>query len=350
MAAWDALAQAAVEPNPFYESWHLLPSLGVLDPHDQVELLWFEADGELAGLLPLRRERRYYGRPLPHWGNWLHANMFLGSPLVAAGCDRAFWEALLAWCDRHTGPAMFLHLAQMPCDGPLHTALAELLAETGRAAAAVSREERAMLRSDLSAKAYLEQSLGARKRKELRRQYRRLAEQGELSVVRASDGDAIEAWADEFLRLEAAGWKGEAGSALACDFATQILFVEALEGAAKRGRLERLAVRLDGAPLAMLANFLCPPGAFSYKTAFDERFARYSPGVLLQRENLALLARPDIAWADSCAVADHPMIDHFWRERRPIGRHNIGIGGNARRLLFRAIAAREGAPAAKATA
>ena len=38
---------------------------------------------------------------------------------------------------------------------------------------------------------------------------------------------------------------------------------------------------------------LTPPGAFSYKTAFDERYARFSPGVLLQRENLAMLERPE---------------------------------------------------------
>jgi hypothetical protein len=28
-----------------------------------------------------------------------------------------------------------------------------------------------------------------------------------------------------------------------------------------------------------------------------------------------MLADPSIARADSCATADHPMIDHIWRER-----------------------------------
>jgi CelD/BcsL family acetyltransferase involved in cellulose biosynthesis len=341
VAAWDALAEAACEPNPFLESWHLLPSLGVFDPDGQVELLWLEAQGELVGLLPLRRERRYYGHPLPHWRNWLHANMFLGTPLVAPGFEAAFWRELLDWCDDNTGPALFLHLSHLAKEGPLHDALAQVLGEAGRAAATVHREDRAMLHSGLDAEAYLEHSLGGKKRKELRRQHRRLGEQGELAVLRTTGDENVDAWAEEFLRLEEAGWKGDAGSALACDFATRILFVEALEGAAKRGRLERLSVRLDGKPLAMLASFLCPPGAFSYKTAFDERFARFSPGVLLQCENLALLARPDIEWADSCAAADHPMIDHFWRERRTIVRHNVAIGGGARRLLFRALAVRE---------
>jgi hypothetical protein len=112
------------------------------------------------------------------------------------------------------------------------------------------------------------------------------------------------------------------------------MFREALSGASARGRLERLTLSLDGEPIAMLANFVTPPGAFSFKTAFDERYARYSPGVLLQRENLALLDRAGIEWCDSCASADHPMIDHIWRERRQIGRLSIAIGGALRRALF----------------
>jgi len=338
---WDSLARETDEPNPFYESWYLLPSLRLFDPNGEVELLSLEAGGRLVALLPLRRERRYYGHPLPHWRNWQHANMFLGSPLVARGFEAAFWREAFAWCDRHAGAGLFLHLAQVTRDGVLASALARVLDETRRATATVMIEERAMLRSELTSEAYLEQSLGGKKRKELRRQQRRLSEEGELAVVRTTGAEDVECWAEEFLALEESGWKGETGSALACEFATRILFVEALEGAAQRGRLERLAVRLDGKPLAMLASFLCPPGAFSYKTAFDEAFARFSPGVLLQCENLALLERPDVAWTDSCAAADHPMIDHLWRERLTIARHNVAIGGAARRLLFHALAARE---------
>jgi CelD/BcsL family acetyltransferase involved in cellulose biosynthesis len=338
---WDELAREASEPNPFYESWYLLPSLRLFDPDGEVELLRLEDGDRLVGLLPLRRERRYYGHPLPHWSNWLHANMFLGSPLVARGFETAFWREVFAWCDRNTGAGLFLHLAQVCEDGPLAEAFARVLAETRRPAATVMREERAMLDSALTAEAYLEQSLGGKKRKELRRQQRRLGEEGELAVVRTAGAEGIEGWAEEFLALEEAGWKGAAGSALASDFATRILFVEALEGAAQNGRLERLAIRLDGKPLAMLASFVCKPGAFSYKTAFDEDYARFSPGVLLQCENLAVLERPEIGWTDSCAAADHPMIDHIWRERRAIARHNVAIGGAARRLLFRALAARE---------
>ena len=341
VARWSALAEWASEPNPFHEHWFLLPALRALDPEEQVAILCLEADGQLAGLMPVARRARYYGYPLPHVGGWQHPNAFLGTPLVARGLERLFWRELLAWCDAHAGQALFLHLPQLPCEGPLHAALEEVAAEGHRPKAVVAREERAMLRSTLSPEAYLEQSLSGKKRKELRRQHRRLAEEGELVSERLDGRENLQAWCEEFLALERRGWKGAAGSALACDPRTAALFRDALDGAARHGRLERIAIRLEGRPLAMLANFLAPPGAFSFKTAYDEDYARFSPGVLLQRENLALLARPGIAWADSCAAADHPMIDHFWRERHEVVRVSVAIGGALRRGAFRLIAARE---------
>lgn len=347
IGAWDALAQWASEPNPFYESWYLLPSLEALDPDGAVTLLAFEVDGQLAGLLPLIRGRSYYGHPLPHCCNWVHANCFLGTPLVMRGLERHFWRHVLEWCDAHPRLALFLHLVAMPATGPLHHALTQVLTERARPAARVMTEERALLAPAGAVDDCRANSLSPGKRKELRRQHRRLAEEGEIALVRQADAHDIEGWIAAFLALEACGWKGRAGSAIACDAAHVHLFTHALTRAALAGRLERLALTLDGRPIAMLANFLAPPGAFSYKTAFDEDYARFSPGVLLQRENLALLDRANIAWADSCAAPGHAMIEHIWRQRRTIARYNIGIGGPLRRRLFALLARLEtGAPPA----
>ncbi|MCX7676080.1 MAG: GNAT family N-acetyltransferase [Alteraurantiacibacter sp.] len=334
VARWDELARHASGPNPFYESWYLLPSLHALDRHGQVKLLCLEHSGRLLGLMPMHRARSYYGYPLPHWQNWVHNNCFCGLPLVAAGEERAFWQALLEWCDSHAGSALFLHLAQMPAHGALNDGLHAALAGKDRPAATVLSEERAMLSTNLAPHAYLEASLSGKKRKELRRQQRRLAEAGYLRVERLRSEEGLSDWIARFLALEASGWKGTAGSSLAANPATAALFRESLEGAAARGRLERLSLLLDEEPVAMLATFLTPPGAYSYKTAFDERFARYSPGVLLQCAALDVIADPSIDWVDSCARPDHSMIDHLWRERRAMASHSIAIGGRLRRQLF----------------
>lgn len=337
IADWDALAERASEPNPFYESWYLLPSLRSLDEAGEVTLLTFEYGGQLTGLVPVVRSRDYYGHPVPHLANWVHPNIFLGQPLVALGFEQDFWRALLGWCDGHWRLALFLHLAHVPAQGRLNDALAAVLRAERRPAATVFEEERAMLRSPQGSDTYFAAALSNKKRKELRRQHRRLSEEGAVTFERLTDYSGITEWTDQFLELEARGWKGDGGSAMHSHAATRELFRFAIAGAAARGRLERLALRLDGKPIAMLANFLTAPAAYSYKTAFDEDYARFSPGVLLQRENLALLDREDIDWADSCAAQDHPMIDHLWRERRVIQRRSIGIGGGLRRAAFRTL-------------
>lgn len=344
IAAWERLVARASEPNPFFEPWFLLPSLAQWGAADRVTVkAWFH-DGRLAGLMPIVRSARYYSHIVTHATGWLHANAFCGVPLVAAGLEEEFWRALLAHFDRMARRALFLHLPLLPAGGPVDAALERVLAAGKRAHYRVAEENRAFLMGEMSAAEYLEESMSAKKRKELRRQHNRLAEEGTLVFERLEGDDGLAEWTAEFLALEAAGWKGEAGSALASAPDTAALFTQSLAGAAAAGRLERLALRLDGQAIAMLANFITPPGAYSFKTAFDEAYARFSPGMLLQLENLALLERADVAWADSCAVEGHPMIERLWRDKRHMVSRNIAIGGPLRRAAFRLLMAYETRP------
>jgi CelD/BcsL family acetyltransferase involved in cellulose biosynthesis len=347
-AGWERLVRGASEPNPFFEPWFLIPSLARYAAGERVVIkAWFH-EGRLAGLVPIIRSARYYSHIVTHATGWLHANAFCGVPLIAAGLEEPFWRALLAHFDRMARRALFLHLPMLPSGGPADAALERVLAAGNRAHYRVAEKRRALLTGEAGAEAYLAAAMSAKKRKELRRQHNRLAEEGTLAFERIEGAQGLAGWTQEFLDLEAAGWKGEAGSALASAADTRTLFTEALAGAAAAGRLERLALRLDGRAIAMLANFITPPGAYSFKTAFDEDYARFSPGMLLQLENLALLERPDVAWADSCAAEGHPMIERLWRDKRHMVSRNIAIGGPTRRALFRLLMAWETRPRSKA--
>lgn len=338
-AEWDGLTRRAASPNPFFEPWFLLPALEHFDPRGRVSIARVHHGSELVALMPLARTLDYGNYPLPHWTTWLHANAFCGEPLLAPGAETSFACALLEWLDNHAGVRMFAHFCQLPEDGAFAAAL--LAANAVRPHGIVRREERALLSSKLSPEMYLADAMTTKKRKELRRQRKRLGEEGALAFHREEGEAGLESWIADFLALEAAGWKGANGSAIAGDRRTAALFRAALQGGAERGKLERLSLTLDSKPIAMLANFLTPPGAFSFKTAFDERFARFSPGVLLQLENLALLDRCDIAWCDSCAAADHPMIERIWREHRTMLGISVAIGGPLRRKLYAPMLARE---------
>jgi len=219
-------------------------------------------------------------------------------------------------------------------DGPVHRALVEAAASLGRPCPVVHRSRRALLESHLSPQAYYDQAVRKKKRKELGRLSARLRDLGTVEFTRPASAEEAARCCDEFLALEARGWKGRAGSALASDPAKQAFFRDAIAGAQAAGRLEFLRLGLDGRPIAILVNFMAPPGGFTFKIAFDEAFARFSPGVLLQVENLQVLERPDIAWTDSCAVENHPMINSLWTERRSIVRVTVPLAGRGRRLLY----------------
>ena len=341
LADWRRLVQRAGEPNPFFEPWFLLPSLALCAGEERVRIKAWYRNGRLAGLVPIVRTAKYYGHWATHAKGWLHPNAFCGGPLIAAGLEEPFWRALLAHFDRTPASALFLHLPLLPADGPAHAALERVLAAGGRAHYLSADECRAFLTGDRDAQSYLSAAMGAKKRKELRRQHNRLAEEGKLAFERLEGDAGLAEWTEEFLALEAAGWKGAAGSALSNAARTRALFEQSLAGAAAAGRLERLALRLDGRAVAMLVNFITPPGAYSFKTAFDENYARFSPGMLLQLENLALLERADVTWADSCAAEGHPMIERLWRDKRRMVSRNIAIGGPLRRALFRLLMAYE---------
>jgi CelD/BcsL family acetyltransferase involved in cellulose biosynthesis len=335
-AAWDRLAAEASEPNPFAERWCLQSALHLLDPERHARLLLVRdgCDGPVIGIMPIAAATHYGRLPLRHVTGWAHPNHFLGIPLVRAGFESLFWSVLLGWCDAAPWARTLVQVPRLTEDGPLHRALVDVARVRGGAAETVHREERALLESSLSPADYWDAAVRPKKRKELRRQANRLAEQGAVQFRRWQAGEPIEPWVDAFLDLEARGWKGRAGSALASHSDTEAWFRAILTAAGEAGKLDMRALDLDERPLAMLINFLAPPGGFSFKTAFDEDYARFSPGVLLQQVNLDLLDDPKIAWVDSCAAPGHPMIDSVWRERRALVWVNVPLAATPDRVRF----------------
>ena len=101
--------------------------------------------------------------------------------------------------------------------------------------------------------------------------------------------------------------------------------------------------------------------AYTWKIAFDEAFRRFSPGAQLMLEApRSLFSDPNVARIDSCAAADHPMIDHLWKDRLAVGtlvigppsgaihrlglavlRAEVGVRDTARRLRSRLFAGRK---------
>jgi CelD/BcsL family acetyltransferase involved in cellulose biosynthesis len=314
---WRALADRAIEPNGYYlPDWELAVNASA-PGRTGADALEARSDAALIGLMPVVSLSRAYKIPLPAL---VSAQPYgtLCTPLL----DRASAEdaaAQIMQAARDAG-ARALVLREVSLDGRAISAFNAALRGDGIRLRTLRWHLRASLNAMRDADALLHDALGAKKLKELRRQRHRLAEHGavacEVARTRADVGAAIKT----FLTLEASGWKGRRGTALAQVAGDAVFIRRAVTALADTANCEIITLRAGNTPVASGIVLRHQSRAFFFKLGVDERFAKYSPGVQLTVElTRQLCADPLVASADSTASPDHPMINPIWRGRFAIG-------------------------------
>ena len=324
-AEWRDLVARALEPNVFYDPAFALAAAPVFGTTTGAILV--RQNGRLIGLFPGRIERRY-GFVATLRG-WTHPYAPLGVPLVDRDASEAAIGAFLdAICA--DGSCLVL-LPMLTRDGAFAAALSRVLARRGGAAIGFDEHARALLAPGEDRAAYLDHAVAHKKRKELRRQRRRLADSGAVELTTARKPAAVAAALADFLALEAGGWKGRSGSAASAHPPIRAFMEAALAALAADGhaRIDRLLQ--GGRPLAAAITLRSGATSWFWKTAYDEANGRASPGVQIALDlTRELLADASVARVDSCATADHPMIDHLWRDRLALA--DLLIAPNAEAL------------------
>ena len=305
LEAWAELAGDAAEPNPFYEPDFVLPAVAALGDADLALMSVWDA-GSLIACLPVATGR--WRGVLPATAGWRHMYAFLGTPLVRKGQVESAISGLLTGRGRR-----FLVLERASLDGPVGRAIGAATAAHNLRLLLEVPFERALLRRREDGE-YLA-GIRSHHRRDLERLGRRLAERlgGELTTV---DRAGEEAATRSFLGLEARGWKGRGGTAMASHTGHAEFFAEICRRFAAAGRLQLLELAGNGRPVAMKCNLKAGEGWFAFKIAHDEEFDGYSPGVQLELSNIARFHASGAAWMDSCADADNLMINRLWPERR----------------------------------
>ena len=121
-------------------------------------------------------------------------------------------------------------------------------------------------------------------RGQLTRSRRKLESSGAVQLRTTTGGDRLEEDLEAFLRLEASGWKGRAGTAILSAPRTAALYRQFARSAATTGALRLHLLHVDAAVIA--GDLSCRVGDRTslIKTAFDERYAQYQPGLVLRGE------------------------------------------------------------------
>lgn len=329
--AWRTLAMHALEPNVFYDPAFALNALPVFGHDAGAVLVWSTTSPRrLLGLFPARIERRRYGVPMPVLSGWTHPYAPLGTPLVEPHMAEPVIGAWLSYLAQDPQMPRLLLLPYCPAQGSFATALDSVLGRAGLSSMGFEPRQRAVLMRDANDDDYLDRALGKKKIKELARQRRRLADHGPVAFSVATGHDNIGAAINEFLALEAAGWKGRSGTAVVQQADIRGFLHGAVGTLAVNGNA--LVVRLTVGGRLVAGGILLVNGdtAWFWKIAYDEAFAACSPGVLLAAAvTESLLADYSIARTDSCASADHSMLDKMWRDRLPFTDRLIGLRPDA---------------------
>ncbi|MDQ4096065.1 MAG: GNAT family N-acetyltransferase [Actinomycetota bacterium] len=277
--AWDELAPRS-EPSPWLERGWISA--------------WWRAfgGGRLAIVALGNRDRVSALIPLARrWGalrstaNW-HTPTF-GIMAEDADAARDLAAAVFALAPRHVS-LYFVQEGHAYFDACREAARVAGYATTSRV---LERSPYVDTSGDWSA---YEESLARKMRTEMRRRRRKLEEMGEVTMTIHDGKSRLGPLLEDGFRVEAAGWKGSAGSAIASRPETLGFYTEVARWAASSGSLRLGFLRCGGRAIAF--DFAIETGGVHYllKTGIDPAFSKYGPGMLIRKEMIESAFKSDV--------------------------------------------------------
>lgn len=328
-AEWQSLADRAAEPNPFYEPWAIIPAFEFLSQgvHPRVVTVWSEAPHRvLLGVFPIARRFGYHRLPLSYLAMWRHMHCFLGTPIIEPGREAAVWREFLEWIARKG--ALF-EIGTVGADGPVFAGLRTTLPQLGRPFETVESHARPLLAPRCAASEYLGRALRAKRRRQFDKKREILERDGPVHFEVADHVQTLAQWSSDFIALEGQGWKGRGKTALRGRANEEAFFHAVIQGGGANGKVRAYRLVRGGKPLAMRFDLLSGGAAFALKIAYDEAYARCSPGALLEIEILhRFFSQPDLRFIDSCTIpSPHSIHGYFWSETRVIS--SVAVAGRS---------------------
>lgn len=332
----DFLSNRAMEPNVFFTGRFLAPAMPRLDDRDVNFALIRDQNGtrsRMRFLMPFSVEKPGFSVGPSIIRVWSNNFGPLGTPLIdaedAAETLDNLYDGLV---NRDLRLPSVLVLPDVRLNG-LFARMARAVAISRNLPISVTNPyQRAMLESDEDAVEYLRSAVSSSHMREMRRQWRLLEEQGTVVYNVARQPGEIHMRFEEFLALEAGGWKGKKRSALVTDRYHTAFAREAVSNLAAIDATRIHTIDFNGKAIASTVVLMMGGEAYTWKTAYDEAYARYSPGKLLMGELTEWhLDDANIVRSDSCAAPNHPIMDRFWREREDMGTVVIGLNPNGDR-------------------
>jgi CelD/BcsL family acetyltransferase involved in cellulose biosynthesis len=115
----------------------------------------------------------------------------------------------------------------------------------------------------------------------LRKRYEKLGKLGPVDVEVITEPKDVRDAMQDGLRIEAAAWKGEKGTAILSDPAVTEFYVGLAERQAALGRLRLTFLRVNGERISFNYLLQCQQTLYGVKIGYDPKYHSYSPGNML---------------------------------------------------------------------
>lgn len=311
-AQWDDLVRRS-SPNVFMHPAALRAANDTRFARIGMLLAWDEGAGSrrLVGAWAMQLRRI-----IPLWPEVLEAlpynYAFLSNPVIDPAHVDEVIPALLAAIEKSSRLPKTINLGAFDADTPSHRVVLDTLSERGIAPLVLSTGARPFVTRDFGVKR------SGSTRKKLRQDWNRLSALGPAEVVNDRSPAAVRMAFETFLKMEQASWKGARGTALLSHGHDAVFARTLVQKLAAEGCASVALLRCGGNVIAAQVLMYCGTMAYTWKTAFDASFGKYSPGALLvDKVTDELLASSDITAINSCAAEDSFM-GNLWSGRRPM--------------------------------
>ena len=335
--AISKLSDEALVPNPFFDVPFLKAATKHLDD-DQVKYVFLSKvigqEEQLKLFAPVTLSSIGF-IPRKVLRTWNHPYAPLGMPLVSENTNGETLKAFIECVENaHHKEASAIVFEQVAKEGRFITDLYRSRQLADRLLLAVGTP-RAGLKPVQNLN-YVETHFSGSRKQRLRRASTELHKLGKVVFENFNHPKTMKKPLEEFLNLEAQGWKGTKKTALNSTPQTAAFCWEAVQNAAQEKKCQIHSLKLNDKTIASLITFECKGYFYPWKIAFDESYAKYSVGNMLAIHATSEFAQSkDFKGLDSLAAEHNQNTFNLWPDKKELFTMTIGIGKHASRTTLR---------------
>ena len=313
LPAWEDLCRRSIEDNVYYAPRYARALLDSVEKDKSIGFAVAWGDGRLVAMLPIERPRLLTPLLQPACRAWQTKYTFSCTPLLDRFRAAEAADALLDVLASISGGAWVIPTVNTA--GEACNAIRAALARRGLPWVMLHEFQRASLEAGGTFDEHMEHHVSSKRRKDLARNRRRLEKLGRVEHEIHSVGEGLDHAVSAFLEIEARGWKGKRGTALACNDATREFARAAFTGDESGSACRADVLTLNRVPIAVSLIALAGGTGFTVKGAYDERYRDCSAGLLLELELIRSFLAGNWASRLDAATAGAHVIDDLWPGR-----------------------------------